>query len=377
MKRIPVTNSSNIAAWGYDPQAQCLDVEFLDGAIYRYTGVTPLTAEGFHIAESKGKFVHAYLKGKFESSKLPEPEWIPDPTDITLEESVALIKQWQRRWSVFCTALQSIDNRVQAERSKPGVMVPTAQLAQDVKDIVEKAFTAESRGKLFGEEQVSISARSFLILNQTIAMMRRDIYQTVLGVLLEVPGTPREISPQRIAAIKEPLTHLCDLYGSNRDDVDILGPADWNWYNALVHAAKRALLRQRRETIVEVTSLLPDEDELKGMGLDVVLAERKVSIDRLREWTKREGQKVLHPNQEEVLRQVTSELDSTDTTIEGSDLPGAIGHQAPTQLGLESDDSKPLSLADLGAAANAQKAATKPRAYEGESDAKAPESATE
>ena len=61
MDRTPV-NSSNIAAIGYDPDSQILEVEFLDGSIYDYSDVPDYHFEGIMAAPSKGQYLHQHIK---------------------------------------------------------------------------------------------------------------------------------------------------------------------------------------------------------------------------------------------------------------------------------------------------------------------------
>ena len=69
MERTPVS-SSNISAIGYDPDSEVLEVEFINGAVYSYSGVPPGEYEGFMNAESKGRYLHASIKGRYSYAKL-------------------------------------------------------------------------------------------------------------------------------------------------------------------------------------------------------------------------------------------------------------------------------------------------------------------
>lgn len=55
-------NSSNIEAVGYIRDKRELYVEFLDGSIYCYYDVDPEIWRMFQIVESKGSFLHFYIK---------------------------------------------------------------------------------------------------------------------------------------------------------------------------------------------------------------------------------------------------------------------------------------------------------------------------
>lgn len=69
MNRIPVS-SSNVAAVGYDPNTQTLQVEFNSGSIYQYFDVPQTIYEALISAESKGKFLNAQIKGYYRYAKV-------------------------------------------------------------------------------------------------------------------------------------------------------------------------------------------------------------------------------------------------------------------------------------------------------------------
>ncbi len=61
MERIPV-ESSNLASVGYDTEKATLEIEFLNGGIYQYFGVSLETYEGLMSAGSKGSFFDRNIK---------------------------------------------------------------------------------------------------------------------------------------------------------------------------------------------------------------------------------------------------------------------------------------------------------------------------
>lgn len=69
MDRTPVS-SSNISAIGYDSDSEILEVEFTNGAVYSYSGVPLGEYDGFMNADSKGKYLHANIKGRYPYVKL-------------------------------------------------------------------------------------------------------------------------------------------------------------------------------------------------------------------------------------------------------------------------------------------------------------------
>lgn len=69
MERTPVS-SSNIAAIGYDSDNAVLEVEFNNGAVYAYSGVPLAEYEAIMSADSKGKYLHANIKGRYPYAQL-------------------------------------------------------------------------------------------------------------------------------------------------------------------------------------------------------------------------------------------------------------------------------------------------------------------
>jgi len=62
--------SSNLNAVKYDKEKEELTVEFKGGSQYLYLKVPVHTFDSFIVAESKGKFFHKEIKGKFENVKI-------------------------------------------------------------------------------------------------------------------------------------------------------------------------------------------------------------------------------------------------------------------------------------------------------------------
>ena len=61
---------SNILDHEYSPETGHLTVTFHGGRKYRYEGVGKDVAEAFSGSESKGKFLHSSIIGKFDATKL-------------------------------------------------------------------------------------------------------------------------------------------------------------------------------------------------------------------------------------------------------------------------------------------------------------------
>jgi hypothetical protein len=66
MNLIPV-RSSNVRSIGYENGV--LEVHFHD-SVYQYLNVPPSVFDAFLSAESKGRFVHRYLKGVYRYKRL-------------------------------------------------------------------------------------------------------------------------------------------------------------------------------------------------------------------------------------------------------------------------------------------------------------------
>jgi hypothetical protein len=58
-------SSSNVAAVGYNEQRETLGVRFLNGSEYEYSGVDKDMALALRDATSVGKFLHAFIKGRY------------------------------------------------------------------------------------------------------------------------------------------------------------------------------------------------------------------------------------------------------------------------------------------------------------------------
>jgi hypothetical protein len=70
MIRTQVPDSSNIASIGYDQETQTLEVEFSKGNLYQYFDVPQAVYEGFLIADSKGKYLIAQIKGNYRYARV-------------------------------------------------------------------------------------------------------------------------------------------------------------------------------------------------------------------------------------------------------------------------------------------------------------------
>jgi hypothetical protein len=69
MRREPVSSSS-IAAIGYDARTEALEVEFVNGRLYRYRSVEAQVHEDFRAATSKGTFFNAHIRDAYPFERL-------------------------------------------------------------------------------------------------------------------------------------------------------------------------------------------------------------------------------------------------------------------------------------------------------------------
>ena len=69
MYRKPV-KSSNVKSVGYDEMTMDLEIEFITGAIYRYSKVPEDVYVSFMTAPSIGSAIHQMLRGKYETQKV-------------------------------------------------------------------------------------------------------------------------------------------------------------------------------------------------------------------------------------------------------------------------------------------------------------------
>jgi hypothetical protein len=64
--------SSSLKSAGYDEGRMTMDIEFLNGDIYRYANVPVEIYTDFMDAESHGKFYVRYIRDSFEFQKLKQ-----------------------------------------------------------------------------------------------------------------------------------------------------------------------------------------------------------------------------------------------------------------------------------------------------------------
>lgn len=69
MKRTPV-ESSTLRSVGYEEQKELLEVEFLNGDVYRYEGVGVGTHQELMGAESIGRYFHKHVSRSFPYTKV-------------------------------------------------------------------------------------------------------------------------------------------------------------------------------------------------------------------------------------------------------------------------------------------------------------------
>lgn len=68
MERTPVA-SSNIASVGHDPETNTLEVEFKNGGVYQYEGVSADEHGALASADSIGSHFHKNIKSRYQGVK--------------------------------------------------------------------------------------------------------------------------------------------------------------------------------------------------------------------------------------------------------------------------------------------------------------------
>ena len=69
MERTRVS-SSNIRSIGYDPQNEILEIEFLNGGVYQYFGVSQSVYERLMAASSKGRIFSTYIRNRYTANRI-------------------------------------------------------------------------------------------------------------------------------------------------------------------------------------------------------------------------------------------------------------------------------------------------------------------
>ena len=65
-----MVDSSNVAAIGYDKEAEELHVQFNNGSTYVYRAVPEDVVKDFLNADSKGKFLNEHIKGVYSYERI-------------------------------------------------------------------------------------------------------------------------------------------------------------------------------------------------------------------------------------------------------------------------------------------------------------------
>lgn len=75
-----IGGSELIARWGWephptpaDPEEGILALEFHEGGVWHYLGVPGRVFEEFLLANSKGRFFMARVRGKYQAERVDEP----------------------------------------------------------------------------------------------------------------------------------------------------------------------------------------------------------------------------------------------------------------------------------------------------------------
>lgn len=63
-------SSSVIRSYGFDAETGALEIEFVSGSQYRYSGLPKATLEAFEAAPSKGRFFDAHIRERFATTRV-------------------------------------------------------------------------------------------------------------------------------------------------------------------------------------------------------------------------------------------------------------------------------------------------------------------
>ncbi|MDQ6766011.1 MAG: KTSC domain-containing protein [Verrucomicrobiota bacterium] len=63
-------SSSNLASVGYDALTHTLEIEFLNGSVYQYSGVPSTVFQGLMGAASHGTYFNAYIKNVYSYRRI-------------------------------------------------------------------------------------------------------------------------------------------------------------------------------------------------------------------------------------------------------------------------------------------------------------------
>lgn len=69
MNRINV-NSSSIRSIGYDNENKTLEIEFIDGEVYQYLGVSDAIYQGLIAAPSLGRYLNMKIKNVYSFKRV-------------------------------------------------------------------------------------------------------------------------------------------------------------------------------------------------------------------------------------------------------------------------------------------------------------------
>jgi hypothetical protein len=67
-----IVQSTSVRAVGYDADSQTLEIEFQQGEIYQYFGVSEFLFKGLMLAASKGTFFNRNIEGRFKYREVKE-----------------------------------------------------------------------------------------------------------------------------------------------------------------------------------------------------------------------------------------------------------------------------------------------------------------
>jgi len=70
---MPIAQTSHLQSYDYDEDSQTLTIQFLNGAIYTYSGVPATEFWNLQQSGGAGTYFHAKIRNRYPTSKVFDP----------------------------------------------------------------------------------------------------------------------------------------------------------------------------------------------------------------------------------------------------------------------------------------------------------------
>lgn len=175
-------SSRAFRSYGYDPKERILEVEFGDGKVYRYHGVTAEEAEGIKTAKSRGAEI-LRLRRKYAGTK-------EEPAAPSIEAKAAEAGMTVKGGEAGETDLEALLRQsIAMAKAKPKIP-PKGTLRKETKDPLSPAKT---RG--YGPDDDVTSTRRHIEAVQKWGVYGRGVKPSKPGVLSEPVDTRPRLAP--------------------------------------------------------------------------------------------------------------------------------------------------------------------------------------